>query len=239
MFSYSIVWACMILVSLITDTCAYGLYGVTNQTFSKTFSMPLSLFSIQDALFPADSEIESSSWSYDDTFLFTDACRQADGSSNCTISCSNNATVFENLETLHNCMFWQEVSFKYGIKNLTSEQNAVVETLGIVGDKTNSSTSVTTDVIRRCLVDYCANNVEGCQAYVDDSYSISPFTNYTAFWNESEGRELMQAICDSSSYPVNPDIGGIGVPFNTPIHPKNLLIISRCTSPTGFRPALH
>lgn len=204
------------LISL-TIAGSVDIEAVTNQTFAEYSGKPLSTYSIQEALYndPYEEDLSLTS----NLYLFTDACKQADGTSNCTTACSDNATIFENLETWHNCMHYPTIAFQYANNSLSDNAVRTVQGLGIIGHKTNSSTAATTDAIRTCLVDYCSSNAKGCEAEFqrvstsyDEGYQIpTPYFNSTYWDFERDGYQLIEYICDFSSYPVNPDIGGIGV----------------------------
>ena len=215
----------------------FDLVSVTNQTIG-VLGVTLATFSLQDALylnsFPGSYDFSLASYgAYNgSTFIFADACLQADGTQNCSASCSNSGTIFENLYTLHNCMVYPTVADQYMANNLTEEAMALIDSLHIEPSTTSltnsSQTLPMTQKIQSCLVSYC-ELLPGCQAfypeespaeagssdtYYDSDGYASPFDPKSGFDLNIEGGTLSQFICESlptSVSSVNSDIGGIGV----------------------------
>ena len=218
----------------------FDLVSVTNQTIG-ILGVTLATFSFQDALylnsFPGtyDYSLDNHGAYNESSFIFADACLQADGTQNCSASCSNSGTIFENLYTLHNCMVYPTVADQYAAGNLTDQAVALIERRHINSSTTNlpnySETPAMTTKIQSCLVSYCAS-LPGCQAsypkespaeagsndtnYDSDGY-ISPFDTKSGYDLNIDGEILSQLICKNlptSMSSVNSDIGGIGVRYN-------------------------
>ena len=213
-----------------------SIIAVTEKNFSSVFPVPFSTFGLEEALFPYSYalipihySINSSDYgvliSYDyvdygPSFLFTDACIQPGGASNCSAACSSEVSMFQDLKTLHNCMAYKDVAYHYAINNLTDDGRRVAESLEIKGDKANTTTIKIIDKIKKRFIEYCSSNVAGCKAQYHDWYQGStqpphpgPYFNETLWDFESDGSRLIESICMSVPSTVNQDIGGIGVSF--------------------------
>ena len=201
---------------------SYDITGITNGTFSQLLGFPLSVYNLGSALFPQiDNSDYTNYFIYDDydeghIYLFTDACQQTDGTHNCSASCSNLTMMFENLETLHNCMVYPAVAFQYANNDLSGPATEIAQNLGIAKNHTNSSTSIITKSIQSCLTVYCSDDVaKGCPGLFDsDVPEDNPYGNSPSYDFSFQGSSLVDAICEYSLYPVNSDIGGIGVYLN-------------------------
>lgn len=197
------------LIVAVDASSPLNITTVTNDTFS-TLGITLATYSLQDALFP-DSDQSMLSYTYDySAYLFADACRQADGSTNCTASCNDTSLMFENLETLHNCMVFPQVAAHHYNNNLTARAQRLVEGLEIEPMKNTSDLSrAVMSHVQSCLTDYCAT-ITGCrEQYADEN--PSPYLN-ASYWDfNDQGEELVEYICGYFSAQVNSDIGGIGV----------------------------
>lgn len=214
---------------------ALNLTRVTNDTFNE-LKITLSVFSLQDTLFPNSGEAKL--WDYDTRetdYIFTDACRQPDGSRNCTISCSEPSKMFVNLQTIHNCMVFDTVAAHAYDKNLTATASTFVQELGIAPIRNDSTKGGRTakGMIQTCLTDYCesiAGCREGYEDWYEDYYSYSyddpyyspsdhndsylkptPWQNVSNYNFDAYGKYLVTAICNFYSSQVTEEIGGIGV----------------------------
>ena len=196
---------------------AFDIASVTNQTIHADLGFHRTLFNLQDALFPGPLVVSTDSSYNSSSYLFADACNLGDGSQNCTASCSSNDTMFANLQNLHNCMAYQNVAELYQKNHLTGEAQALVEALNIEPASPNSTLVFSiTQNIQTCLIDYCTS-IPGCI----DGYPIvdpttgqnhsSPFQPGNDFDLYTDGRYLVDSICGSLHFQINPDIGGIGV----------------------------
>ena len=207
------------LTAAINAAGSINITPVTNQTFSQIAGYSLSIFSIQSALFSQyhlsmvyDGEMQQSTEDEEENVLFTDACRQADGTDNCTATCNDPKQMFQNLETLHNCRQYPIVATQLAYGNLSQDAIALAQRLDIVANKTNSSESSFTQNIAACIYDSCSA-IEGCQKYPtwDDDGDKEPWLN-GSYWDfDADGANMLQSLCEYTSYPVNPDIAGIGV----------------------------
>lgn len=218
----------------------FDITRVTNQTFN-VLEITLSTFSLQDALFPNSMQSILYDYSYNETtFLFGDACQQADGTFNCTKSCNDKSLMFANLETLHNCMVFPEVAAHYHESNLTKSAKDLVEKLGIQPSINNSvSSQAITRAVRECLTDYCAD-IPGCKGNFDDPSDPAYPTPYNnkSYWDFNEdGSHLVDSVCDYFPAQVTSDIGGIGVHTQANIKSGSLAKFHRFTYPTGFKRA--
>lgn len=142
--------------------------------------------------------------------LFPDACIQGDGTSNCTAACLDNAQMFSNLETLHNCALFPKISVHLANDNVSAGARRLAEELNIEPSSDGSSLpSIISNAIQRCLLDSCKNNP-------DCSDSLSPINNQNVKPSPDNLTGALSAdtyfnICGPISAYVNADVGGIGV----------------------------
>ena len=131
--------------------------------------------------------------------LFPEACIQSDGSPNCTAACLNNAQMFSNLETLHNCALFPTISIHLANNSLSANARRLAEELNIEPSGNESSLpSRISNAIQHCMLDSSTDNGAKNGKSPDDLSGIL-FTN--PFFNP----------CASTSAYVIADVGGIGV----------------------------
>jgi len=124
--------------------------------FWQVSSVRSSTFSIQNALTPI-SIGSATSW-HGNAFLFSDACRQGDGSQNGTASCQNATTMFNDLETLHNCVVYPAILQHHTNADLDAGAEHLIERLHIKAHNSDSNLSqVMVNNMEQCLLDTCAN----------------------------------------------------------------------------------
>lgn len=192
-----------------------NLTRVTNATFNE-LQITISVFSLQDALFP--NSVEAKLWDYDtrDTdYIFADACQQPDGSQNCTTSCIDPSTMFVNLQTMHNCMVFDKVAAHVYDMNLTDTAYTLVQELGIAPIRNDSTKKSRTakGMIQTCLTDLCTS-MPGCENEFTFGYSDdypTPYKNASNYDFDGEGDNLVEYICNYFPSQVTEEIGGIGV----------------------------
>ena len=181
-------------------------------------SLP-STFSLQDAL---------SSNQYPNV-LFPHGCNQTDGAANCTAACTDQSQAFSTLETLHNCLLYVGIAEFYARQNLSSNDTELADKFVIQkGDISSPISEKVNDTITACFDQYCDNSTV-CTRLMSSSrwestYNHSNSTGYYSYdssqryniynlqsnYDYSDGTDYLCTLI-ASSYPLNPDIGGIGV----------------------------
>ena len=182
-------------------------------------SLP-STFSLQDTL---------ASYQYSNV-LFPNGCNQTDGVANCTAACTDKSQAFRTLETLHNCLLYVGIAEFYARQNLSSNDTELADKFVIQkGDMTSPISQQVNHTITACFDQYCDNS-SYCTRFMSTSRWESTLNQSNAnhyYFDESSQRyyiyNLRYSIYDylhetdylctliASSYPLNPDIGGIGV----------------------------
>ena len=184
----------------------------TLSSWSK--SLP-STFSLQDALV---------SYQYSDV-LFANGCSQTHGGANCTAACTDPSQAFRTLETLHNCILYVGIADAYARQNLSSNDTELADKFVIQKGNTNSPISQKVNTtITNCFDQYCDNspyctrlmwssiweltlNQSNANRYYPDESS----QRYYIYDLQYDGEEDDLCGFIAPSYPLNPDIGGIGV----------------------------
>lgn len=142
------------------------------------------VFGLQDAL----NSFYNGAKDSDSITLFSKAC--GNQTQNCTAACLDPAQMFGNLETLHNCGVYQNVSELWAGGNLHAESISVLKDLGFKKSSRNSSLpSDINNAIHVCLLDICGDNPD-CP-----NRTKAPYAD----------------ICAEISAPVIADVAGIGV----------------------------
>ena len=222
-----------LLLTFSTGSDLMTIVRVTDENFFGNFGFRQSTYSLLDAIPSMSVGLNSTAQDplgqdfYLDApgpYLFTDACHQPDGQPNCTFACSNTAAMFGTLKTLHNCQLYPVVAYLYANGSLSSESKQLVQDLRIEPNKTDPSESIILQSISQCLVDYCNDNLNGCQGINET------FTGSASYWEE-----LVNSLCEDSFFPVNSDVGGIGVRSCKVGIYGQYLIYSRSMCLTGYR----
>lgn len=143
--------------------------------------------------------------------LFPDACFQSDGTPNCTAACLDDTQMFSNLETLHNCVVFPDVSIHLANNNLSANARLLAENLNIKpSNKDSSLPSIISNAIQRCLLDSCNANTDctGTLNPINGTYKNhgSDSLTGTSFINNN-----YLPLCAPIPAYVDPDVGGIGV----------------------------
>ena len=140
--------------------------------------------------------------------LFPNACKQSDGTFNCTAACQVNSTAFGDLETLHNCAVFPEISVNLANNNLTANARRLAEELNIVPSNDRSSLpSYVSNKIQTCLIDSCRADTD-CNKTLSGINSNRK-TNYTGVSFVINGNYFR--LCGLTPAYVDADVGGIGV----------------------------
>ena len=143
--------------------------------------------------------------------LFPHACKQSDGTFNCTAACSdqNNSTTFSDLETLHNCAVFPEIFVNFANNNLTANARRLAEELNIKPSSNNSSLpSYVSNKIQTCLIDSCTKDPD-CNKTLNGTNSNRQPNNYTGASYITNGNYF--SLCSYTPAYVDADVGGIGV----------------------------
>ena len=141
--------------------------------------------------------------------LFPHACRQSDGTSNCTAACQINSTTFSDLETLHNCAVFPEISVNLANNNLTANALRLTQELNIKPSNDDSSLpSFVSNKIQTCLIDSCKAN-DDCKKTLNGFNRNYQPNNYTRASFIRNGNYF--GLCGGTTAYVDADVGGIGV----------------------------
>ena len=141
--------------------------------------------------------------------LFPHACRQSDGTSNCTAACQTNSTTFSDLETLHNCAVFPEISVNLANDNLSPYARRLAQELNIKPSNSGSSLpSFVSNKIQTCLIDSCKEN-DDCKKTLNGYNSNHQPNNYTGASFIRNGAYF--GLCGGTTAYVDADVGGIGV----------------------------
>ena len=166
---------------------------LTNQT--KTLGL-------QNAL---DSEYTSTNGTIT---LFPNACIQSDGAPNCTAACQNHTQMFSNLETLHNCAVFPEISVRLANNSLTTNALRLAEELKIKQSGPGSSLpSLISNAIQTCLLDSCSADSDCNRTLYANNRDHRPKNLTGLLFIDNE----FFPLCGSVPAFVNADVGGIGV----------------------------
>ena len=178
-------------------------------------SLP-STFSLQDAF---------TSYQYSNV-LFANGCNQPDGIANCTAACMDKSQAFRTLETLHNCLLYVGIADLYARQNLSSNDTKLADRFVIQKGNAGSPLSQSVNnTITACFHQYCHNstictrlmgrsiwesslNQSNANPYYTDETSLR--YNIYDFSSRLYPKDYLCAFIEPS-YPLNPDIGGIGV----------------------------
>lgn len=117
--------------------------------------------------------------------LYSNGCRQPDGSVNCTAACLLPNTTFGDMYTLQNCVVYPRISESLAANNATDQAELIANQFGIVGDL--SIRNLIHNTTYDCLSDLCGTiTTPGAICVVD-------------------------SVCNSVPVTVSSDVGGIGV----------------------------
>ena len=163
--------------------------------------------------------------------LFPHACLQSDGTPNCTAACLNKPQMFSDLETLHNCALFPEISVRLADDDgLTNEARRLAEELKITPSSNNRSLpSIISSAIQQCLLDSCSNN-QDCAA--SNVHSIK--TNQMPSSDYLNGTSYL-ALCAPIPAYINADVGGVGVWPKLALYSTSTDSLTRFSSPTPYR----
>ena len=141
--------------------------------------------------------------------LFPHACKQSDGTLNCTAACQINSTTFGDLETLHNCAVFPEISVNLAKNNLTANALRIAQELNIKPSNNESKLpSYVSNKIQTCLIDSCTANSD-CNKTLNGTNSNYLPNNYTGTSYIPDGKYF--GLCGHTPAFVDADVGGIGV----------------------------
>ncbi|KAM0805755.1 hypothetical protein BDR22DRAFT_303494 [Usnea florida] len=137
--------------------------------------------------------------------VFPDACKQSDGTFNCTAACLDNTQLFGDLKTLHNCVVFPNISVHLANNTLSPDARHLAENLNIEPSGNGSLLpSNISNAIQRCLIDSC-NNTSGCKFPRNFPPSTANLTG-TAFINDDYFNP-----CSQITAHVDADVAGVGV----------------------------
>ena len=107
-------------------------------------------------------------------------------------------TMFDSLETLHNCVIFPNVTA------FPHDETGPTENALQLYSLDNTAESTAANVVEKltaCFVDYCTS-LQGCEV---------PSGGDTRLYYGSYGDELINSICNAIPADINSDVGGIGV----------------------------
>lgn len=180
----------------------FPLFNITSPAL--TSPTPVPIFGLQDALVGTfDAPAHSGQWS-----LFPNACKQSDGSQNCTTTCLDVSKVFENMATLHNCRVWPTVYVQYAKDNLSPNNTRLAAALGADDHSLNTGLpSRIINSIQKCFLDSCASDPE-CRSNAGKfQQKYKADLTGDAYYNTSAFFDL----CPNIASPAIADVAGIGV----------------------------
>ena len=203
MLKIGTVW---ILLPIQLSCFALDLASITSMNFTTLENR--TIFGLQDAL-NGRYEFNDDDPSRAIT-LFPNACLQKDGTQDCTAACLDNTKMFSNLETLHNCALFPNISVQLAKNSLSANARRLAEDLRIGSSSSDSSLpSRISNAIQHCLLDSCNANTDcigilnpihgSSRKHSPDNLTGSDFAN--AYLN----------ICGPIPAYVTADVGGIGV----------------------------
>lgn len=147
--------------------------------------------------------------------LFVNACEQDDGTRNCTAACQNQTQMFSNLQTLHNCAVFPQVSIALANSTVSDDARRLAADLRIEPNNNNLTVPLKImNSIQQCLFDSCDGDSR-CTSH------IKP-VNFTSEQSSLDklSRTLNQnshSLCTTSPAFVDSDVGGIGVCSKLPL----------------------
>ena len=162
--------------------------------------------------------------------LFPHACLQNDGTPNCTAACLDHTQMFSDLETLHNCALFPEISVRLAEDSLTSEARSLAEELKITPSSNDASLPTRiSNAIQQCLLDSCRGNQDCAARYMTPiSTNQMPSSDYL------NGTTYL-ALCAPIPAYITADVGGVGVWPNLALYSTSAESFTRSSSPTSYR----
>ena len=194
---------------------------------NSSLGIPPSTFSLYDALDPGGqySNLETNSDDLTTAYVFESACGPPGGPQNCTETCTDPKSAFQNLFTLRNCIAYPTIAYYYDIGNLSVGDQSIAD--GLVIEKSGVNDSVSVDVIttiETCLQKYCEVSLgnecsSGLTEWNIDYSDTSMFNQTSTFYIKANytntyGYDSIFDLCEylpSNIQTVNQDVGGIGV----------------------------
>ena len=144
--------------------------------------------------------------------LFPNACLQSDGAPNCTAACLNNTQMFSDLETLHNCALFPEISVGLADNTLTADARRLAEELKIAPSNNDSSLpSRISNAVQRCLLDSCSGNQDCTAGTLNTVNGIKQMHSSDTLVGRFFIDNNYLALCSPIPAYINADVGGIGV----------------------------
>lgn len=131
----------------------------------------------------------------------------------CNETCSNMTQVLANWPNFYSCSWYSSLSDLDHSINLTTSEASRLEDLGMFGEQSNGSDTVSLSVAN-CLADYCQYSAECTSLDIDDYCSLENLLSGNLsgnVLNQGSGFNCMRVGVCSSTSNVNPDIGGLGV----------------------------
>ena len=153
--------------------------------------------------------------------VFSDACKQPDGTFNCTAACLDNTQLFSDLKTLHNCVVFPNISLHLANNTLSPDARRLADHLNIEPSGNESLLpSRISNAIQHCLIDSC-NNITDCKLPRNSPLSPANLTG-TAFISDDYFNP-----CSQITAHINADVGGVGVcpqSARSALHPLTLVL---------------
>lgn len=131
----------------------------------------------------------------------------------CNETCGNVTAMLLNWPNFYTCSWYPSVSQTLDIFNVTEDEVAKLDTLGIFGKQQDLANNISSTAAH-CLEDYCQSSKECMDLDIGQSCSLEKLINSNgsnAILDQGNAFECMLAGICSSTSDVNPDIGGLGV----------------------------
>lgn len=181
----------------------------SSSLLSWSRSLPPS-FSLQDAI--------SSPIYQPYATLYASGCNQANGPPNCTAACQNPSQAFHALDSLANCVLYVGIADAYARQDLSSNDTKLADNLVIQKGELGSPISRNiSSTIRACFDAYCDGS-PNCTGLIvstqtegapNESYQNSSPESLNVYNFGGQPDDLCGYIV--RPFPLNSDIGGIGV----------------------------
>ena len=142
--------------------------------------------------------------------LYSDGCKDINGTVNCTSTCLDRSRAFLTLESLHNCVFYDRIADPYAKKILNNNDTALVHDFDFQESAWGSSVSQDVNsTVTACLRASCNGSSDCIDLLSTDTEWGDNAIKNSNFYHLS----IDQGYCTYVARPslLNTDIGGIGV----------------------------
>lgn len=179
---------------------------------------------------PPVSPFQMASWtmrkSLDlETIIFYENGCLSDGYNDCTLACHDQVLVWNNTETLINCLSYPPIVGLLDVDNLTQHGIMAAEKFNITSI---TDSNIIQTAISGCLNDFCTSLSHQYQWNCGNDVDFPGFTRDQP-WS-------LPDFCGDEPWTISSDLGGIGVSIHLPFNTlERELIRHRFYLPTCFR----